>query len=190
MASKVEIVNMALSRLSADRITSLDDNTKSAKEAKFRYEFVAESVMSMGSFRSTVTRATLAQSTEEPTYEFLYKYQLPVSPKCLRVLLINEQTLGSVEYSIEGEFILTNEPTLDILYIGKVTDTEKYDVYLRDCIVSQLVYEMAYTFTGQKDVAKDLRAAALDDIKDKLNLASLQGSSQDIPSDMFTGIRR
>jgi hypothetical protein len=190
MASKVEICNLALSRLATNRITSLSDNTIEAKQCNAIYDEVADDVMSLGPWPSTITRATLAQTATTPTYEYTYEYQLPTLPKCLRVLRINEQKAGDIDFQIEGDKLLTDEATVDIKYIGRVTDTEQYDSYLKQAIVWRLVAEMAYKFTGQASVTTTLVTTAEQRIDQLLNIASGQGSNEDLPSDIFTDIRR
>ncbi len=189
MSSKVQIANRALSKLGAGRITSFEDNTKSAKEVSAIYEDLSEEVMSSGAWPSATYRATLAQSTTSPEFEYAYKYALPTSPKCLKVLTLDEQRAGDVRYRIESGFLLTDETAVSIKYIGKVTDSEQYDVYLRRAIVAQLVADLAYTFMGQVTAAEKLIAWAKEEIKDALNNAGTQGSAREIPSDIMIDVR-
>ena len=190
MASKVEIANMALSRLGADRIISFSDGTRSAKEINARYELVAEFTMSMGGWPSCVKRASLAQLSDTPTYGFDYAYQLPTDPRCLKVLAINEDRLGDIIYSIEDGKLLCDETSVDILYIAYITDSGAYDTYLTQAIIEMLVIELAYVFTGQVDVAEKIKVSSQKKIDDLLTHASAQGSSFDLPSDTFIDVRK
>lgn len=189
LSSKVQICNRALSKLGAGRITSLSDGTKSAKECNAIYDDVAEEVMSMGRWPSVVNRATLAQSTTTPDFEYSYQYALPTNPRCLRILEINELRAGDVKYSVEGGFLLTDEPTVSIKYLGRIVDPEQYDIYLRKAIIFQLVADLAYVFTGQATVAEKMTGLAEAKIADLLNMACVQGSSREIPSDQLIDVR-
>lgn len=190
MSSKVAICNWALAKVSAERITDLDaDNTVSAKRLKTIYEEVAESVMSYGSWPSTIRRATLARLSDAPTYEFAYAFQLPTNPKCLRVLELNECRPGSIEYRIENGQLLTDETSMSIKYIAYITDSEQYDTYLKQAIVDRLVSEIAYAVTGQMSIAEKWTQYADKRIQELLTLASIQGTGTELISDTFIDVR-
>lgn len=190
MSSKVGICNWALAKLSAERITDLDaDNTVSAKRLRTIYEEVAEAVMSLGPWPSTIRRASLARLSDEPTYEFAYAFQLPTNPKCLRVLEINEWRPGAIAHRIENNQLLCDETSVDIKYIAYITDSEQYDTFLKQAIVNRLVAEIAYATTGQMTIAEKWATYADKKQDELLTLASLQGSSSDLPSDTFLDVR-
>lgn len=189
MASKVEIVNRALTRLGQQRITSLSDNTGIAKAVNAVFDDLAEDVMSMGPWPSCVTRATLAQLVAAPEYEYTYQYQLPTSPKLLRILNVNDAKPGAVDYRIEGDKLLTDENSIKIKYIGSISDTESYDVYLKQAIIAALEAELAYFSTGNKAGAESLRKGAEAKIMDLLSSASMMGSNDDLPSDDYIDVR-
>lgn len=189
MASKIQIINRALSRLAQARITSLDDNTQAAKLADAIYDQVAEDIMARACWPSVLARASLAQDTDTPTWGFDYQYQLPTDPKCLRVIKVNEGKPGIIEYKIEGNKLLTDESTIDILYISFIDDTESYDSDLRQAITWGLVAEMVYPFAGQQDAAAKLADMAEKKIESLVSLASLQGSREIINSDDFVDAR-
>lgn len=190
MASQVQICNFALSRLASDRIISLSDQTKAAKECNAIYDIVAEITMSTGPWPSCTKRTTLAQSSTTPDFGFTYQYQLPTDPKCLKVLAINECKLGDYAYAIENGYLLTDLTSVSIQYIMRLTNTEDYDVFLMQAVIEALTAELSYRFTGQSSISKDLTERAEKKIMDLLNQAGVQGSSSDLPSDTFVDIRR
>ncbi len=189
MSSKVEIANLALSELGASRIASFTDNTVSAQEVFARFELVAEMVMSMGAWPSVKRRANLAQLDETPDFGFSYVYQLPTNPKCLRILQLNECRLGDINYVIEADKLLCNETTVGIVYLAKLEDSEKYDVYLKKAIINALKASMAYKFLGQANVAKDLIQQMNLEVEQLLSKATSQGSNQRLPSDDYIDAR-
>ena len=190
MSSKVEIANLALSELGADRISSFSDQTVSGKEIASRYELIAEMTQSMGAWPSVIKRTTLAQLDETPAFGYTYVYQLPTSPLCLKVLEINEARLGDVPYAIEADRLLTDETTVSILYLAKLEDSEKYDIYLKQAIINALKASMAYKFVGQEKVAASLVAQMNQEIQRLLSHATSQGSNKRLPSDDYIDARR
>lgn len=189
MSSQVEICNMALSRLASRRIISLGDNTIESKTLSAIYNQVAKYVMARAPWPSVRYRATLAQTTDMPAFGFNYEYQLPTNPKCLRVLRLNEDKLGTIDFTIERDRLLTDESSVSILYLGFITDTEAYDIYLEEAIMLRLCYEMTYSSSGQYQVAAAVRKEFREEFEDLVNMATSQYSSSELPSDTFTDIR-
>lgn len=189
MASKIQICNMALIRLSGKVIQSFSDNTVEAKKLNVIYDQVARNVMALGPWTSVTRRATLAQLTDSPEWGYTYQYQLPTDPACIRVLEINECELGDIDYQIEGNKLLVDDSSAQIKYISYITDTEQYDDYLRQAITERLIVEMSYGTTGSErnlDAMEKVFAAKVDAW---LNINNTQGSSRTIPSNTFTNVR-
>ena len=177
MASKVEICNSALQRVGATRITALTDGTEEAVSCNTIYDIIADEVMSSGAFSSTVRRVALAQTATTPVYEFTYEYQLPVDPKCLKVLSIDGATPSSIPYAVEGDKLLTDETTVNIKYVTRLSSTESYGPYLTKAIISRLASELAYRFAGTQSLKDSLMAQYQLDLATALAEDSLQGVS-------------
>lgn len=190
MSSVVDICNMALSRLSAKRIQNITDNTIEALQCNAVFNQVSKFVQASGPWTCNKFRVALAQSTTTPAFGFAYQYPLPTDPLCLRVLLINEDVLGDINYQIEGGNLLTDETAVGILYIGWVTDTQAFDPYLEEAIVDQLTAEISFKITGQASYTKGLFEAAEKHRQELLNIGSVQGSSTEWPSNTFVDVRR
>jgi len=189
MASKVQICNLALTRIAASRISDFSDNTVEAKDCKAIYDLIAEDVMSMGDWPSTRRRATLAQLSTAPAFEYTYAYQLPTNPRCLRVISINECKPGEIDYTIENDQLLTNETSVSIKYSAFVDDPNKYDVYLRQAIVDRLAAELIYGKTGQSSAFKSALDFAENRVMKLLAEASPAGTSKEVNSDTFIDVR-
>lgn len=154
MSSQVQLCNLALSRIGGSTITSLSDNTNSANLCNTFFDDLADEVMAEGSWTSTIRRAVLARTTTTPAFEFTYEFQLPVDPKCLKVLSINEDIPGTYEYKIEGDKLVTDSDAISIRYIARLTNTSDWDIFLQRAFVTRLAAELAYPLTGDKDKAK------------------------------------
>lgn len=184
MASKVQLCNMALSRLGANTITSLTDNTPEAKLCNTFFSEIADQVMIEGSWTSTISRATLAQTTNTPSFDFTYEYQLPVNPFCLKVLNINETVPGSEPYRIEGDKLVTDATSIKIRYISRITDTQSWDPYLSRAFVARLSSELAYPLTGDAQKAEIEFEKYMKYVEEGLILNGQQGS-KDIVSNTY-----
>jgi hypothetical protein len=189
LTSQVQFCNLALSRLGANRITSLTDGTAEADLCNIFFDDIADQVMSEGSWSSTIFRVELAQTTNTPSFGYANEFQLPVDPKAIKILNIDEAVPGGIDYRIEGDKLLSDEGTMKIRYIGRLTDTEDWDIYLGKAFISRLASELAYPLTGDTRKA-ELEYARYQAIVDEaLAQNGQQGSKEEIISVDFTEVR-
>lgn len=189
MASKVQICNMALSRLGASTITSLTDNTTEAKLCNTLFDDLADRAIIQGSWATTIKRAELARTTTTPEYEYSYEFQLPTDPKCLKVLDINESSPGTEPYRIEGDKLLTDNDTIKIRYIGRLTDTEDYGVLLTEAVEILLASYLAMPISGDARLASTLREEYANIITLNLAIDGQQGSKELVIADDLIEVR-
>lgn len=178
MSSKIDICNMALAGLNANRVTDIDTpTTNEEKLCNIFFQALADEVMMEGSWTSAIYRDTLTQTVNTPEFDFLYEYQLPVDPLCLKVLDINFVN-SDYEYVIEGNKLLTDAVSVSIRFIGRNTSVSSWDPMLVRAMTARLRAELASTLTG------DTRRAELElqkyiRIRDEsLALNNQQGSKQ------------
>jgi hypothetical protein len=145
--STVSICNRALDLLGADPITSLEDGSKAANLCQRNFAPSADSVLRLYPWNAALRRARLPALSEAPAWGYLYQYQLPQGPEpafCLRLLEIDN---GS-DYRVEGRRILADYAApLDILYIGRVTDTAAFDPLLAEAVAAKLAVHLAGNLT-------------------------------------------
>ena len=189
MASKVKICNLALARIGVNPITSLTDNTIEARTCNILYEEIAKEVMTEGVFTSTINRAVLNKTTNTPAFGFTYEFQLPTDPKSLRVLAIDEETTGDHDYRIEGDKLLANISTMEIEYVGYLTDSGSYDEQLKKVIVAKLAADLAYPLTGSAGISDRLYQRYLREFEDAKSVDGQNGSNQYVVSTDLTDIR-
>lgn len=189
MSSKVDICNMALTRLAASRITNFNDGTPEANDCLSLYEMAAKYTMASGSWSSVIRRQTLSQLDETPVYEYNYVYQLPLNPLCLRVLSINEFKPGSLSYKIEGKKLYINSSSVSIKYLAYLQEASDYDIDLEEAIVDRLVAELVYKRTGSLSAYTNALKYAEEHKRELLSRSSMPGSSEDVNSDDYIDVR-
>ena len=86
-------------------------------------------------------RAVLAPMAEQPISGFTHQFQLPAD--CIRVL--PEDTLRSINYSVEGRKILCDVATLFLRYVWDEQDEQQFDEGLAETIAHYLAYDLAYS---------------------------------------------
>jgi hypothetical protein len=167
-----EILNMSLSRIGSKRLaysgtteTDLDANTTlEAILCNLQYEQTRDSVLRSHWWRFASTRAVLALDTETPSSEWDYQFILPED--FLRMKSIYEDRFSDANldsYALEGTFLLTNESSMSIRYIRKVTDVTEFDPLFIEVLVLHLALKLIPALAGTKsealtlDVKQDLK---------------------------------
>lgn len=115
--SVVGIANLALSKIGAKIIASVDENTPNAIKVKTVWDYVLDEVLQAKDWRFSKTRVELATITTEPVFAYSYAYQLPAD--FLRLIKPNRTYIPS-----------TNPADY---YYGLITqgdDSESYSAFL------------------------------------------------------------
>lgn len=143
MASVVDICNMALSnKLGANRITSLVDDSKEARECSLAYPNTRDLILNMHPWNFTLRRATLSPTVSTPDHGYDYSYQIPAD--CHRVLEVDTD----YDWVSENTLILTDEGTaLKIRYQAQETDPEKFPPLVVELIATRLAYTICEAIT-------------------------------------------
>tara|TARA_R100000005_G_C4941347_1_gene165709 strand:- start:134 stop:730 length:597 start_codon:yes stop_codon:yes gene_type:complete len=197
MASVVDLCNRALDLLGAANITSLTENSKEARLCNGNFDDVRDAVLRSHPWNVAITRKNLAADSTTPAFGFSFQFTLPTDPFCLRVLSfwnsnVNNEVAAydsNVMFKIEGRKILSNEDTCNIIYIGRVTDTEQYDSLLNKAISARLAAEIAYNITGSNSVASNMLTIYEARLKEAKGVDSMEGYPEQPQADDFTNIR-
>ena len=197
MASVVDLCNRALDLLGAANITALTENSKEARLCNGNFDDVRDAVLRSHPWNVAITRKNLAADSTTPAFGFSFQFTLPTDPFCLRVLSfwnsnVNNEVAAydsNVMFKIEGRKILSNEDTCNIIYIGRVTDTEQYDSLLNKAISARLAAEIAYNITGSNSVASNMLTIYEARLKEAKGVDSMEGFPEQPQADDFTNIR-
>jgi hypothetical protein len=191
MASAVDIANSALNLLGASTISAFTDDSKNARLVNQRYEPVRDRVFRSHAWNCLHKRVQLAQNTTAPVVEYSYAYSLPSD--CLRVLKIHNGTTDSIvseiDYKIEGRNIVTNEGTVYLIYIAKITDPNLYDTYLQESISHQLAADLCYAITNNASLANNYMVRADERLREARFVDATENSLGTIESNEFTDAR-
>jgi hypothetical protein len=152
MATEVEIANRALTKIGANRITALAENTKEGRTVNSLYEIVLDAELRAHTWKFSIKRASVAVSPGTPVYGFSKQYALPAD--CLRVLSIGEfdppvdmsDYVGSdtAPYVIEGGYILTDYASpIKMRYIARQSDPTLFDAGFIEAFACRLAMELA-----------------------------------------------
>ena len=105
------------------------------------------------------------------------------------VLEVEGEELG-VEYEIEGRKILTDEGTMKIKYLARVTDTGEYDASLIEVLSARIAHEIAYPLTNSNTVAEQLWNLYLQKLSECRFVDATEGTPAEIIATDYTNARR
>lgn len=149
----VDICNMALDRLGEDPITALTDETKTAEACNRNYEQARDEVLQAWNWMSARHRKALTADATAPDWGWDYRYALPTTPYCLRLISIEYD----YEYTLEGRWILTDEADgLNILYTKRITDPTEVDPWLAKAIALRLAADICRHIVPSSTLKNDL----------------------------------
>ena len=123
------ICNSALIKLGAERISTLDDDSKEARLCKEQYPKIREKLLRSHKWNFAIGRQQLAKSTDyTPPFKFESAFPYPTQVQRILKLDVNEgRALGEREWAVEMDpsdykkYIVCNEDSIAIeaLYKSK-----------------------------------------------------------------------
>jgi len=191
MASVVDICNSGLNLLGASTITALTDDSKNARLCNQRYEPIRDRIFRSHAWNCLTKRVQLASDSDAPVVEYTNQYTLPAD--CLRVLKIHTGATDSIEsdidYVVEGRKIKTDEGTVYLVYIAKITDPNEYDSYLQEAISAALAADIAYAITNNATLANNYQTTADERLREARFIDATENALGTVESNEFVDAR-
>lgn len=187
MASWVQIANLALRRLGADRIASLGEDSENARAINDVHETVRDAVLRLHPWNCALARASLAADAAAPTWGYAYQYTLPADPYCLRVWRLAD---SAAAYKIEGRKLLTDAGApLKLLYIARVTAPELFDAGLVVAMAAGLAAEIAFRLTNSRTAEEAMHKWFEQTLARARSADAQEGTPEPIEADEFQSSR-
>lgn len=185
MASLVGVCNRALQKLGEKRITSLSDNSATARALGDCYEAVRDALLREHPWNFAISRAELAADAEEPDWGRANAYQLPSD--FLRLLPdYPEDAANSKDWQIEGQKILTDDTDpIYIRYIARVTDVTLMDALFLEAWATKMAYELCELITQSNTKKEALRTDYLDIIRMAKKTNAIENVAGKPPEDVW-----
>ena len=136
--TEIDVINRALVKLGASKITSLTDNGKSERVMSNIVDIVRDRFLRDNPWNPAIERVQLAVNTVAPEWGWASAYDLPSdfikllnvesSTQTVSVYGASNNTPQNIEYKLEGGQILCDETdALNIRYVSRLTDMTRYD---------------------------------------------------------------
>lgn len=180
-SSEVDICNSALTLFGEATILAIDppDGTLAATLCAQHYHKCRNAAMRAFPWGFAMKRAALNQLTAAPDWGFKYQYQYP--PDCLRIWKIEHSS--RTDWKREGDKILTDLQSLNVLYISKVIDPNQFDSLFLDALAARLGATLCIPLSGKKTTAEMLWGLYVKKIEEAQEIDSQEGEPEEIDDD-------
>lgn len=155
--TSVEICNAALSRCGARRIVSLDESSEEARTCSLHYGPVRDALLRSHRWNFAKARQELARLADAPAFGWDFQYQLPSD--WLRTLEFNGSETNDEQaddYDIEGDKLLTDAETAEMVYIRRIEDEGLQDSLFNQALILRLGAAISRKITGSDGLGASL----------------------------------
>lgn len=156
--SKVDLCNLALSLIGNKAITSIENlTTTEEKICKLWYDKTLKQALINASPNFARARKNISMSNYINPFGFTNAFKIPND--CLKVLGIGEEENIQSDFSVEGEYILTNENqdnSLPIRYVKYIEDDTKFSSGFIDYFVYLLANNICYQINKDSNLKQFL----------------------------------
>jgi len=159
MADDVQICNMGLARIQGEPIASLepDEEGKAAALCRTLYVPLRDAVLRHHDWAWAAKRQVLSLLGAGSAYlsSYLYVYQLPADPYCLRPLVLldcaDDYQELDVPFEVEGRTLFTNLAAAGLKYTARITDPALFDDLFIDALAWRLAANMLRPLEGNSE---------------------------------------
>lgn len=156
---EIEVVNRALTFIGEPPITSLDDDTKGARQAKTNLPLARSVVLRSHFWKFATARVRLPQLAEAPAFGWKFAFQLPSD--FVRLWRVNpggpNAQVLETPYRIEGDRLLTDDSEINIIYMRDVTDLSKWDPLAQEALAYRLAADISMVIVQNANITQQLQ---------------------------------
>ena len=152
--NKTDIANIALAKMREGRITNIESITDSvAVVLNDQYDHALDLLLEEHRWNFASKRVTLSQLSEAPPFGWDHKYQLPSDLIRLKDVNGEDVEASSQLFALEGRELLSNDNTVTITYVSRVTDTNIFSPSFVEALSFKLAAITCGRLTGDTKLA-------------------------------------
>lgn len=153
--SPLEICNAALSKVGANRITSLTEDSKEARLCNSLYDPLRKVVEASHPWKFCTNRMQLALMVDTPIFGYARMFEIPLS--VLRVLEVNCDNYPFSNETYNGKNVIaTDASTCFIVGIIDNPNTTMWTPTFDDALSWRLAADLAYPLTQDETVTQNM----------------------------------
>ncbi len=157
--SITKLCNMSLARLGANRLNSFeDDKGVEAIQCRTHYVQTRDALLRSNWWAFAMERAKLSADAEaDPDFQWTNQFILPSD-----FLRAKELFDSTSSYEIEGERLLTDDGSVNLIYVKVISDPTKFDALFVEILVLQLAIKLVMPLTKDKVLRSELGKELVD----------------------------
>lgn len=179
-SSFVAIANSALTKLGAQIITDLTEDSKEARLCNARIYEVRDLVLRTHPWNFAIKREILAPISENPAFGYNYQFNLPTD--WLRTLAVYPE---SEDYKMEGGKILANINKLELVYTYRVSNPALIDVLCAEVIACYLAYDISYALIQTGQVQEQLYSLYQEKLRQAKSVDAKEDPARELEANLF-----
>ncbi len=188
MDSETAIANAALLLIGANELTDLDaDTSTTGRIAQRWYGHTRDVLLRSYTWNFALARQSLSKDATGPDFEYANSYTLPTNPYCLRALMMFDSESG---WKIEGRKLLTDDGSVNLKYISRVTNVVDFDDLFTDAFIYKYAANMAFPIMRDKVLQRELKAESERLAQIARTSDSMEGTFDRISNEIFLKTRR
>ena len=190
MASEVEICNIALQKLGAERISALNEDSTNGRRCNLAYPVIRDRELRKHAWTFAKELVALAPSSTTPLG---YAYQFPLPSDWLRtikVLADPEDRHEMQDFALRGRNILSDESVVYLLYVRSVEDPNQFDTLFRDLLAAALAYQMCEAITQSNKKKEEVLGEYEDILAEAKRANAIERPSDEPPPDDWLTVRQ
>jgi len=150
--SEVKICNMALAKIGSDfQISAIGEDGREGEQCEVFYEHTRDHLLQSHPWNFAIGRSALSQDATSPSFEYSNQFLLPGDH--LRAIELYDE---DEEFKIEGDRLLTDASTANLIYIKKVTNTTLFPPLFVEALATRLAAEMAQVIADDNRLSERL----------------------------------
>jgi hypothetical protein len=168
-----QICNLALAKLGAEAITSLDQVSVNAEHCRTHFDHVRQQLLRATPWSFAIRREETAALTDPDFGPWDHAYQIPTG--CIQVLDVNDTDPWNTQeppFAIENRTILSNDDECKVRYIYDETDPNAYPSDFVEAFALLLASRMAGSITGNLLLGMEFEAKAFREVIPRAAAAS------------------
>lgn len=179
-SSFVAIANSALTKLGAQIITDLTEDSKEARLCNARIYEVRDIVLRTHPWNFAIKREILAPISDNPAFGYNYQFNLPAD--WLRTLAVYPE---SEDYKMEGGKILANVNKIELLYTYRVSNPALIDVLCAEVIACYLAYDISYALIQTGQVQEQLYSLYQEKLRQAKSVDAKEDPARELEANLF-----
>lgn len=179
-SSFVAIANSALTKLGAQIITDLTEDSKEARLCSVRIYEVRDIILRMHPWNFATKRVILAPVTDNPVFGYNFQFNLP--DDWLRTLQVYPE---SEDYKMEGGKILANVDTIELLYTYRVSNPALIDSLCAEVIACYLAYDISYALIQTGQVQEQLFSLYQEKLRQAKSIDAKEDPARELEASLF-----